>query len=278
MFVKIDCLVCLIYITCTFFRNNGGKAMEFCCLVFLTWQLLGPCQRTEIRTVVWLQGLRGRREKRVGKWGKFCSAASDACANISLMWASWFLQCLRPLCLPKLLRLSSAHPAQQNLTHCPALVQHPAAGTISLLQWVQLCSFALVWRFLFQHWGFKAGILVLAVWLTEFNQRALHKSSSKGLVAFVTVPLCQGASKALIQSKDFRPSTLKPVIPNWLPQLFRCFSCDLKVPTATGAVPRLGPTKGTAVSELRVNKGQWKRLLKTALSLFSFTHLLKQLR
>lgn len=99
------------------------------------------------------------------------------CKHLSLMWASWFLEYLRPLCLPKLLRLSLAHPAQQNLTHCPALVQHPAAETISFLQRVQLCSFVLVWRFLFQHWGFKAGILILAVWLTKFNQRALHKSS-----------------------------------------------------------------------------------------------------
>lgn len=58
-----------------------------------------------------------------------------------------------------------------------------------------------------------------------------------------------------MQSKDFRTPTLKPVIPNWLPQLFRCFCWDLKVPTATGAVHRLGPTKGTtAVSELRVNR------------------------
>lgn len=102
----------------------------------------------------------------------------------------------------------------------------------------------------------------------------------KDLAAFITVPLSEVPSKALIQSKDFRTPTLKRVIPNWLPQLFRWFCCDLKVPTAMGAVHRLAPTKGKAVSEFRVNT---ERTMKKPfekppwLSLFSFTHLLKLL-
>lgn len=235
-------------------------------LSFLTWQHLGHCQRNwEVRTIVRLQARVSRGEGKTREVLQCCKWC--LCKHLSLMWASWFLECLRPLCLPKLFRLCLTHPAQQNLTHPWALVQHPAAGTISLLQWVQLCSFVLVWRFLFQHWGFKAGVLILAVTLTEFNQRALHKSFITRTWWLLSLShYVRGASKALIQSKDFRAQTLKPVMPNWLPQLLRCFCCDLRVPTDTGAVQGWAPPKAQQCQSSVSHREQCKSLLKTTLA------------
>lgn len=232
----MGCFVWLLWITCTFFRNNGER--QWNCAV----EVLGHCQRNrEVRAAVWLQGLMEQQSGKIRNVLLWC-----LCKHLSSVSTSWFLEHL-----PNLLRLcltpSTANPDS-------ALVQHLAAGTIPLLHWVQLCSSALVWRFLSHHWGFKAGILILAVWLAGFHQRALHKSFIIRTWWLLSLSHCvRAASKALMQSKDFRIPTLKPVIPKWLPQLFRCFCCHLKVSTATGAVHRLGPTKGTAVAELRVN-------------------------
>lgn len=181
MFVKMDCFVCLICIT----WNNGGKAMEFCCWGFLTGQHLG---HKEVRAAVWLQGLMEE-----GQSGKIRNVLLwFLCKHLSSMSPSDPLNPIPWILPPQTPQAVFNTPSTANLPHSPASVQHPPAGTIPPLHWVQLCSFVLLWRFLFHHCGFRAGILILAVWLAGFHQRHCTSPSSWGLGGFCPCPIVSG--------------------------------------------------------------------------------------
>lgn len=72
-------------------------------------------------------------------------------------------------------------------------------------------------------------------------------------MAFVPVPLCQGCCQGSDAKQGLENPNIKACDPKLAAPALQVLLLSSEVPTATGAVHRLGPTKGTAVAELRVN-------------------------